>query len=232
MTHPFTTTYNSHIQYYTWHILSVLLLVPLLDDIRRCTTLNIFNTTYDTLFQYYTLVTHLLNTAHDTHASNTTHNTPALYNLWHALSKLLIIHLLHDMTTIRFLAKSHGHHQSHIHHQIYWCAGIARIRNGKTGENKHTLSIPTHPIDTKPPNHPTKSIHPLTHSNTLYSPQHHQLLLRINHPSIIRILGAGTIPRPFLILEKLKDISALLDLQADGDIRPSALIRKRPFTYR
>ena len=36
----------------------------------------------------------------------------------------------------------------------------------------------------------------------------------------------------FLILEKLKDISALLDLQADGDIRPSALIRKRPFTYR
>ena len=59
-----------------------------------------------------------------------------------------------------------------------------------------------------------------------------QLLLRIDHPSIVRILGAGTIPRPFLILEKLKDISALLDLQADGDIRPSALIRKRPFTYR
>jgi len=42
------------------------------------------------------------------------------------------------------------------------------------------------------------------------------LLTRLDHPHVVRILGAGKLPRPFIVLEKLKDVSMLLDLHADG----------------
>ena len=41
-----------------------------------------------------------------------------------------------------------------------------------------------------------------------------ELLSRLNHPNIARILGAGTVPRPFLIMERLKDLSHHLNLKS------------------
>ena len=51
-----------------------------------------------------------------------------------------------------------------------------------------------------------------------------QLLTRLDHPHIVRILGSGKLPRPFLILEKLKDVSMLLDLHADGTRHATLLL--------
>jgi len=39
-----------------------------------------------------------------------------------------------------------------------------------------------------------------------------ELLSRLNHSNVIRILGAGTKPRPYIILEKLKDLNMMLGL--------------------
>ena len=56
-----------------------------------------------------------------------------------------------------------------------------------------------------------------------------ELLARIDHPNIIKVLGAGKIPRPFIVLERLKDVSGLLDLDG-SDTRPS-MFRRRSFVY-
>jgi serine/threonine protein kinase len=53
-----------------------------------------------------------------------------------------------------------------------------------------------------------------------------QALSRIDHPNVVRMLGCGSYPRPYVILEKLKDISLMLDLR---DSR--TLFRKRVFSY-
>lgn len=53
-----------------------------------------------------------------------------------------------------------------------------------------------------------------------------ELLTRIDHPNVIRILGAGVSPKPFIILERLQDISQLFN----GD-RPQ-LFRRRPFSFK
>ena len=56
-----------------------------------------------------------------------------------------------------------------------------------------------------------------------------ELLARIDHPNVIKVLGAGKIPRPFIVLERLKDLSGLLDLDG-SDTRPS-MFRRRTFVY-
>lgn len=53
-----------------------------------------------------------------------------------------------------------------------------------------------------------------------------ELLTRIDHPNVIRILGAGVSPKPFIILERLQDISQLFSVD-----RPH-LFRRRPFTFK
>ena len=53
-----------------------------------------------------------------------------------------------------------------------------------------------------------------------------QALSRIDHPNIVRMMGCGSHPRPFVILEKLKDISLMFDLR---DSR--SLFRKRVFSF-
>jgi serine/threonine protein kinase len=55
-----------------------------------------------------------------------------------------------------------------------------------------------------------------------------EILSKINHPHIIKMLGAGKNPRPFIILERLTDISQLLDL--DPSRKPS-LFRRQVVTY-
>jgi serine/threonine protein kinase len=54
------------------------------------------------------------------------------------------------------------------------------------------------------------------------------ILSKINHPHIVQILGAGKEPRPFIILERLTDISMLLDLHPS---RKPALFRRQVVTY-
>ena len=56
-----------------------------------------------------------------------------------------------------------------------------------------------------------------------------ELLSRIDHPNIVNVLGGGSVPRPFIVLERLKDLSQLLDLNAN-DSRPS-VFRRRAFSY-
>ena len=56
-----------------------------------------------------------------------------------------------------------------------------------------------------------------------------ELLARIDHPNIIKVLGAGTVPRPFIVLERLKDMTSILELDA-SDTRP-AIFRRRAFDY-
>lgn len=51
------------------------------------------------------------------------------------------------------------------------------------------------------------------------------LLSRADHPNIIRILGMGMIPKPFIVLERLQDIAQLCDFD-----RPH-LFRRRPFSF-
>lgn len=51
------------------------------------------------------------------------------------------------------------------------------------------------------------------------------LLSRIDHPNIIKILGAGIYPKPFIILERLQDVSQLFNLD-----RPQ-VFRRRPFSF-
>lgn len=53
-----------------------------------------------------------------------------------------------------------------------------------------------------------------------------ELLTRIDHPNVIRILGAGVFPKPFIILERLQDVSQLFNVD-----RPQ-LFRRRPFTFK
>ena len=56
-----------------------------------------------------------------------------------------------------------------------------------------------------------------------------ELLSRIDHPNVIRVLGAGMTPRPFIVLERLRDMSTVLDLDG-SDVRPS-MFRRRAFNY-
>lgn len=57
-----------------------------------------------------------------------------------------------------------------------------------------------------------------------------ELLSRLEHPNIIRVLGAGTLPRPFLILERLRDLSKLLDL--DKIVTPrKGIFSRGPFSF-
>ena len=57
-----------------------------------------------------------------------------------------------------------------------------------------------------------------------------ELLSRFDHPNIIKVLGAGIVPRPFLILERLRDLSRLLDL--DKIVTPKkSLFSRGPFTF-
>ena len=57
-----------------------------------------------------------------------------------------------------------------------------------------------------------------------------ELLSRIKHPNIVRILGCGKLPRPFLILEKLRPMDSILDLHEHDNYLPTG--RKRRFlTY-
>jgi serine/threonine protein kinase len=57
-----------------------------------------------------------------------------------------------------------------------------------------------------------------------------ELLSRMDHPNIIKLLGSGISPRPFLILERLRDISKLLDL--DREITPrKSMFHKERFTF-
>jgi serine/threonine protein kinase len=50
-----------------------------------------------------------------------------------------------------------------------------------------------------------------------------ELLSRLNHSNIIRILGAGMRPRPYIILERLRDVNVLLGLnQPDGNTSAKA----------
>ena len=44
-----------------------------------------------------------------------------------------------------------------------------------------------------------------------------ELLSRMDHPRVIRSLGSGKVPRPFIILERLKDASSFLDLNPAAD---------------
>jgi len=44
------------------------------------------------------------------------------------------------------------------------------------------------------------------------------------------VLGAGTHPRPFIVLERLRDLSEVLDLNSAEESRPS-LFQRRKFTY-
>ena len=53
-----------------------------------------------------------------------------------------------------------------------------------------------------------------------------ELLCRFDHSNIIRTLGSGNIPRPFIILEKLKDLSQFLDLNPVDE--PVKTIFKKP----
>ena len=57
-----------------------------------------------------------------------------------------------------------------------------------------------------------------------------ELLTRIHHPHIVTVLGAGCHPRPFIVLERLKEFSQILDLDAANNVAPS-VIRRRVFTY-
>jgi serine/threonine protein kinase len=53
-----------------------------------------------------------------------------------------------------------------------------------------------------------------------------ELLCRLDHPRIIRVLGAGRVPRPFIVLERLKDISEYLDLNPPSDARKTFFQKK------
>ena len=55
-----------------------------------------------------------------------------------------------------------------------------------------------------------------------------ELLCRLNHDSVIRILGAGTKPRPYIILERLRDLNVLLGLNnSDG----GTFMKSRHFSF-
>ena len=57
-----------------------------------------------------------------------------------------------------------------------------------------------------------------------------ELLTRLDHPNIVKVLGAGVHPRPFLILERLRDLSSMLDL--DKDVTPrKSIFNRGPFTF-
>ena len=57
-----------------------------------------------------------------------------------------------------------------------------------------------------------------------------ELLSRIDHPNIVKLLGYGFAPRPFLILEKLRDISVMLNISQTEEVRPS-IFHRRVFSY-
>jgi serine/threonine protein kinase len=56
-----------------------------------------------------------------------------------------------------------------------------------------------------------------------------ELLSRIDHPNVVSVLGCGTVPRPFIVLEKLQCVANMLDLDAANSL-PS-IFRKRVFSY-
>jgi len=56
-----------------------------------------------------------------------------------------------------------------------------------------------------------------------------ELLSRLNHGNVIRILGAGTKPRPYIILEKLKDLNMMLGLNNNDSSGP--FLRQPTFAF-
>ena len=57
-----------------------------------------------------------------------------------------------------------------------------------------------------------------------------ELLSRIDHPNIVQVLGSGTNPRPYIVLERLRDVSEVLDLNSNDETRPS-IFHRRKFSY-
>lgn len=49
--------------------------------------------------------------------------------------------------------------------------------------------------------------------------------MRIDHPNVIRILAAGVFPKPFIVLERLQDVSQLFNFKSHK------LFRRRPFSF-
>mmetsp|Transcript_34524 Transcript_34524/g.32891 ORF Transcript_34524/g.32891 Transcript_34524/m.32891 type:complete len:387 (-) Transcript_34524:298-1458(-) len=52
-----------------------------------------------------------------------------------------------------------------------------------------------------------------------------ELLSRLDHPNITAILGGGILPRPFIIMERLRDLSSVLDINFQ-ETQPKFLQRK------
>ena len=59
-----------------------------------------------------------------------------------------------------------------------------------------------------------------------------ELLARIDHPNIIALMGAGSKPRPFIILEQLKPLDSVLDMDDTSSTFRPTVHRKRAFSYR
>jgi serine/threonine protein kinase len=57
-----------------------------------------------------------------------------------------------------------------------------------------------------------------------------ELLSRIDHPNIVQVLGSGSNPRPYIVLERLRDLSEVLDLNSNEESRPS-IFHRRKFSY-
>ena len=58
-----------------------------------------------------------------------------------------------------------------------------------------------------------------------------ELLRLVRHKNIVTVLGSGSYPRPFLILERLQALPLILSLDpASATVAPSA-VRRRIFTY-
>ena len=49
--------------------------------------------------------------------------------------------------------------------------------------------------------------------------------MRIDHPNVIRILAAGVFPKPFIVLERLQDVSQLFNFKSHK------IFRRRPFSF-
>lgn len=52
------------------------------------------------------------------------------------------------------------------------------------------------------------------------------MLVRIDNPHVIRILASGTFPKPFIVLERLQDVSQLFSFKSHK------LFQRRPFSFR
>ena len=59
-----------------------------------------------------------------------------------------------------------------------------------------------------------------------------ELLCRMSHPHILGVLGAGTVPRPFILVERIRVLSHILDLQSpDPPLSGMAMFRPSAFKF-